>query len=57
MEPVRHLEQLINAAKSKGKKKLAVAYGQDPHTIEAVGRAVKEGIVDAYLTGDKESIK
>ncbi|MCD6098812.1 bifunctional enoyl-CoA hydratase/phosphate acetyltransferase [bacterium] len=57
MKPVRHLDQLIDAAKSKGKKRLAVAYGQDPHTIEAVGRAVKEGIVDAYLTGDKESIK
>ena len=38
-------------------KRLAVAVGEDPHTIQAVGRAAKEGLVKAILTGDKAAIQ
>ncbi|HQF99023.1 MAG TPA: phosphate acyltransferase, partial [Candidatus Aminicenantes bacterium] len=34
-----------------------VACGEDPHTIEAVGRAVAEGLVQAVLTGNRSKIE
>lgn len=49
---ITKLNQLIEAARSRSKKRIAVAYAQDVHTIEAVGRAVEMGIVDATLVGD-----
>ena len=36
---------------------MAVAYGQDTHTIEAVYNAWKEGLVEATLFGDKATIE
>jgi phosphate butyryltransferase len=51
------LEQLVAAVKARGTKRLSVACGEDPHTIEAVGRAVKEGLVQAVLTGSKAKIE
>ncbi len=53
MKTVKTLADL----KGKTKKKLAVAYAQDPNTIEAIARAVKENIVDAYMVGDKSEIE
>jgi phosphate butyryltransferase len=54
---ITSLKQVADDVKSRGLKRLAVACGEDPHTIEAVGRAVKEGLIKAILTGDKEKIK
>ena len=53
MEAVRSLDQLVEKVKSLPKKKLAVAFGQDPYTIESIAQAVKEGLADAVLIGDK----
>ena len=54
---MKHLQEIVEAAKVRGKKRLAVAYGQDSHTIEAVYDAYNEGLVDTILFGDKEVIK
>ena len=54
---MKHLQEIVEAAKVRGKKRLAVAYGQDSHTIEAVYDAYNEGLVDPILFGDKEVIK
>jgi len=54
---ITSLQQIVDHVKGLPPKGLAVACGEDPHTIEAVGRAVKEGIVKAVMTGDKTQIK
>ena len=54
---IKKLAEIVEAARSKGRKRLAVAYGQDSHTIEAVYDAYKEGIVEATLYGDRATIE
>jgi phosphate butyryltransferase len=41
------LNQIVDRVKGAPPKRLAVAVAEDPHTIEAVGRAVKEKLVHA----------
>src|SRR5690554_1368556 len=43
--------------KSRPKKRLVVAYGQDPNTIGAVHLAVTMGLIDATIVGDETRIK
>ena len=40
---IQHLTEIVEEARKRGKKRLAVAYGQDSHTLEAVYEAYKEG--------------
>ena len=54
---ITHLDEIVTAAVARGKKRLAVAYGQDSHTIEAVYNAWQEGLVEATLYGDKATIE
>lgn len=54
---ITKLKEIAEKVKGDKPSRLAVACGEDPHTIEAVGKAVKEGIVKAVLTGDKANIK
>ncbi len=54
---IKHLDEIVSSAVARGRKRLAVAYGQDTHTIEAVYNAWKEGLVDATLFGDKTTIE
>ena len=54
---MKHLSEIVVAARARGRKRLAVAYGQDAHTIEAVYDAYKEGLVDATLFGSREVIE
>ena len=54
---ITKLNDLVELAKSKGKKRLVAAYANDPHTIGAVSAAIDKGIVDAILVGDIETIK
>jgi phosphate butyryltransferase len=51
------LDQIVERVKNRPIKRLAVAVAEDPHTIEAVGRAVKEKLVKAVVTGDEKAIK
>ncbi len=54
---IQKLSDIVVAARQCGKKRLAVAYGQDSHTLEAVYAAYKEGLVDPTLYGDKKIIE
>ena len=54
---IKHLNEIVEAARKKGKKRLAVAYGQDSHTMEAVYNAWKEGLVEPTLFGDQAVIE
>ena len=51
VELTEHLKKLSS------RKRIAVANAVDAHTLEAVFRAVKMGIVEAYLIGDVASIE
>ena len=54
---ITHLSQIVEEARKRGRKRLAVAYGQDSHTIAAVYGAYKEGLVEPTLYGDREVIE
>jgi phosphate butyryltransferase len=55
--PITRLEQLLEAVQAKPKKRLAAAYANDAHTIEAVAHAMDKGIVDGTLVGDEAVIR
>ncbi len=54
---IQHLSEIVTEARKKGKKRLAVAYGQDSHTLEAVYEAYKEGLVEPTLFGERAVIE
>ncbi len=56
MECMTHLSDIANLVKTRPRKRMAVAYGEDAHTLQAVGRAVREGIVDAIVVGNRAKI-
>lgn len=51
--PITRLEQMLEAVKSRPRRRLVAAYANDAHTIEAVHDAVERGIVEATLVGDE----
>ncbi len=53
----KHLSEIVDEARVRGRKRLAVAYGQDAHTLEAVYAAYKEGLVEPTIYGDKNVIE
>ena len=54
---ITKLSQIVEEAQKKGRKRLAVAYGQDSHTLSAVYDAYNEGLVEPTLYGDKQVIE
>src|SRR5664280_885856 len=56
MGPMTHLSDIAAAVKGLPRKRMAVAYGEDAHTLQAVQRAVREGIVDAVVVGSAAKI-
>lgn len=54
---IKRLNEIVEAIKKKEKKRLVVAAGEDPYTIEAVARAQKEGIVKVILVGNPQKIR
>lgn len=54
---ITQLSSIVEEARKKGTKRLAVAYGQDSHTLEAVYAAYREGIVQPTIYGDKDVIR
>ena len=54
---IKHLSQLVDLAKSKRKRKVAVAAAGDHHVLEAIQNACLEGIIEPILIGDSEIIK
>ena len=53
---IKHLEEIVEAAKRGPKRRLVAAYAQDSHTIEAVNDAVELGFIEGVLVGDKDVI-
>ena len=54
---IQSLIQLVEEARRRGPRRLAVAYGQDSHTLLAVARATAEGIVEPIIYGDEKIIR
>ncbi len=54
---ITKLDDVIQAVKTKPRKRLSVAFANDAHTIEAVSAAIDLGIVDGILVGDEKIIK
>ena len=52
-----HLEHLVEEARRRGPRRLAVAYGQDAHTLHAVADAAAAGIVTPVIYGDKGTVE
>ena len=50
---ITKLQQIVDEARARGRRRLAVAYGQDPHTLQAVYNAYKEGLVLPTIYGEK----
>lgn len=58
MKPIRSLDEMVEQVKAAGRKKrIAVAYAQDPNTIGAVAQSVEAGFAEAIMIGDQEQIK
>ena len=57
MGEIKKLADIVVEARAKGRKKMAVAYGQYSHKLEAVYAAYKEGLVDPILYGEKAVIE
>ena len=53
---IKHLSSLVDLAKNKQKRKIAVAAAGDRHVLQAVAKACEEGIVEPILVGDKIDI-
>lgn len=53
---ITRLSQIVEAARTRGRKRLAVAYGNDEHTLRAVYDAWREGLVEPTVFGDKVKV-
>jgi phosphate butyryltransferase len=56
MPPIRSLDQLVDQLKDQPSRRVAVAAGQDPNTIQAAARAAAEDIAEVILVGHRERI-
>ncbi len=54
---IKRLNEMLDVIRGREKKRLVVAAGEDPHTIEAVARAYNEGLCEVTLVGDPDKIK
>ncbi len=53
---IKTLDEMLETVKGAQNRRVAVAAGNDPHTIEAAQRAVKENVVDVTMVGDKQKM-
>lgn len=54
---ITRLEDLVNEARRRGPRRMAVAAAAEAHTLEAAAAAASEGIVKPILFGDKKAIE
>ena len=54
---ITKLEQIVEAVRSRPRKRLIAAFANDAHTIEAVYKAIALGIVEGTLVGDTAEIE
>ncbi len=57
MEQIRSFDQLLEQMKAAPSRRVAVAAGHDPHTLQAAAGAADMGIADITLVGNKERIE
>ena len=57
MTPIRTLDQLAQTLKGQPPRRVVVAAGHDPNSIQAANRAAAEGIAQVTLVGDKARIE
>jgi len=57
MESIRHLSEIVETVKSREKRIVSIAYGQDLHTLQAIEKGVKEGLFNAIDFASKEEVK
>lgn len=50
---IKHLSSLVDLAKDKRKRKIAVAAAGNYHVLMAISKACSEGIIEPILVGDK----
>jgi phosphate butyryltransferase len=55
--PITKLDQMLEVLKSRPKKRMAAAFANDAHTIEAVSNAIDMGIIEGILVGAKTEIE
>lgn len=53
---MRTIDELVQLARTMPSGRLAVAGGNDPDTIQATARAVREGLVDVVLVADEVKV-
>lgn len=53
---ITKLSQIVDEARQRGARRLAVACAADAHTLEAVAAAAAEGIVSPILYGNSDTI-
>ncbi len=54
---IRNFDELMEYAKKRGPKKVALACAEDVDALKAIDEAKKAGIVEAILVGDEAKIK
>ena len=57
MKPILKLEDLLKTVKIESTPRVAVASGEDPDTILAIAKGVKENVIKATLVGDEKAIQ
>lgn len=57
MSELKNIKIFVDLAKSKTKRRIAVAAAEDEPVLEAVKNAMNEGLVEPILVGDKEKIR
>jgi len=54
---IKTLDDLLRAVQDRPRKRLAVAWANDAHTLEGVNAAVETGLVEAILVGDEPTMR
>ncbi len=54
---IKHLSEIVDSAKNKTIRKIAVAAAADQHVLEAIQNAKAEGIIEPILVGDENAIR
>jgi phosphate butyryltransferase len=57
MTPIRSLDQLAQTLEGQPPRRVVVAAGHDPHSIQAANRAAAEGLARVTLVGDQARIE
>ena len=54
---ITKLQQIVEAAVARGKRRLVIAYGQDAHSLEAAQMAIEAGLANVTIVGEPEQIE